>query len=92
MKTKVYNIPICYYRNPINPDHIILYYNHTYYDIDNNPTPTQMYYFIQDIQTGDNLFKHYKLEDEYNTADLKYIVNKLGIKDYKLNKIIKRSK
>lgn len=89
IKTKIYNIPIHFYINPIFPDRRILYYNHDYYDIDNNPTPTTMYYHIKDIQTGDNLIKHYKLEDEYNVEDLKYIVEKLGIKSCKLNKIIR---
>ena len=89
IKTKVHNTPICFYINPIYPDRCILYYNHDYYDIDNNPTPTGMYCHIRDMQTGANLLKHYKLEDEYSAEELKYIVEKLGIKSYKLDKIIR---
>ena len=88
MKATVYNTKITFYVNPIYPDRRILVYNHEYYDIDNNPTPTEMYYFIKDIHTS-NILKHHKLEDEYDLEDLKYIIEKLGIKNYRLNKAIK---
>lgn len=88
MRTKIYNTPITFYVNPIYPDRRILCYNHDYYDIDNNPTPTELYYHIRDIRT-ENLLPHPKLEDEYNRGDLAYITKKLNIKSYKFNRIIK---
>lgn len=90
IKTKVYGTPIWFYVNPIYPNRHILYYNHEYYDIDNNPTPMSMYYFIQDIRTGNNLMKHHTL-DEYNDDDLRYIINKLGIKSYKYERRLKKA-
>lgn len=88
MRATIYRIRITFYVNPIYPDRRILCYNHDYYDIDNNPTPTELYYHIRDIQT-ENLLPHPKLEDEYTPEELKYITEKLNIKSYKFNKIIK---